>query len=107
MERKMENNTPVCTCDKEKFPFVTEPCPVHPNGSYDPYLNQSTEEDAVVIKDEFLVPDKIRVWKGHVFKCPECNTDAIMHFFKYCSKCGAPIIVESYEVSNFIRNGGK
>lgn len=63
--------------------------------------------DVAIITDKQLCPEKIREWRGHVFKCTECETDSIMTHMKYCGNCGKKVVIQSIELTMFIRAGGK
>ena len=83
-----------CTCDDK---FVTEPCPVH-------YKNVDTYNGPSIITDELMVKEApIRQLTGHMFICPQCNEEAILHFFRFCPHCGIEVLVQSTVVTDFIR----
>jgi len=89
-----EQTAVVCTCNDE---FVIEPCPVH-------YRDVDSYNGPSVITDELMVKkDQIRQLTGHMFVCPKCNMEAILHFFHYCPNCGTEVLIQSAEVTSFIR----
>lgn len=96
----------ICTCDPKAFPYVTEPCPVHP---IDPEkLKPAGVRQPFIVTDANLVDRAMVPFWGHLFNCPNCGrpivivSDSTGHFCPG-KGCGVALDIQSSVVTSYIR----
>lgn len=96
----------ICTCDPEKFPFVTTPCPEH---GTKPPSREFGKNIPLVITDENIA-NKDQPWgiyEGFIFICPNCKNSSIMvnkDMGGFCLSCRIDVEVKSKIVTEYVRN---
>lgn len=94
-----------CTGGNE---FMTAPCPIHSGRGPRPF------GDGVMttITDEYMVPERQRMWEGFCFQCPNCQAESIMvnqytapNGVAVCCnpECGKKAHVNSHIVTDFVK----